>query len=335
MPTSIAVIYNRPQTNPLLNRNEQAAEEGVLTEVDAASKALQSLDYKVEIIPLELPLNRAFEQLAQIKADLIFNLFEGFGGYPETEYLIAQELESLKFCYTGAPSKALKLALNKASAKKLLHKECIRTPAFQLLDKENLKEFNLNFPCIAKPNYEDASHSINSSSVVENQILLEQRVIEISTVYNTKALVEEYIDGREFNITIMGNKLPIPLSISEICFTLPEGTPKILSYKAKWDIESIYYKGTQPQCPADLDTDTKELIIETAVRTYSVTGCRGYARVDMRMDKNGNIYVLEINPNPDISPDAGASLQAKASGMDYAAFINKIVQLATEKGLDY
>ncbi len=111
--------------------------------------------------------------------------------------------------------------------------------------------------------------------------------------------------------------------------------PKILSYEAKWDTESVYYRGTLPQCPADIDADTRREIVEAGLAAYAITGCCGYARIDMRMDETERIYVLEVNPNPDISPDAGAAIQAAADGMSYHEFIQKIVQLAMERRFGY
>ncbi|HAS04400.1 MAG TPA: hypothetical protein DCR71_01370, partial [Dehalococcoidia bacterium] len=120
MPATIAVIYNQPAASPYCDRNEQAAEDGVLIETAAVEKALNSLGYLTSKIPLTLPLEQAFSKLSRITADIVFNLFEGFSGFPETEALIVEQLESLKLRYTGSPSTALKLALDKAATKTLL-----------------------------------------------------------------------------------------------------------------------------------------------------------------------------------------------------------------------
>lgn len=335
MPVSVAIIYNQPARSIYSDRNEQAAEDSIMVEAAAVENALHSLGYPVSKIPLALPLKQAFAKLTQVKADIIFNLFEGFSGYPETEALIVEQMEALKQRYTGSPAAALSLALDKAATKKVLQQKGIRTPDFQMLDEATLGDFKLNFPCIVKPNAEDASHSLNAKSVVYDYDSLKKIVVEISGLYGEKALVEEYIDGREFNMTVMGNATLTPLPVSEICFTLPEGMPKILSYEAKWDTESLYYRGTLPQCPANIDPDTRRDIVKAGLAAYTITECCGYARIDMRMDENERIYVLEVNPNPDISPDAGAAIQAVAHGMSYNEFIQKIVQLAMERKFGY
>ena len=335
MPAAIAIIYNQPVACAYTGRNEQAAEDGVLAEAAAVEKALKSLGYATLKIPLTQPLEEAYDKLAQIKADVVFNLFEGFSGFPETEAYIADKLESLTLCYTGSPAAALRLALDKSATKKRLQEAGIPTPAFQTLDEANLSDFNLNFPCIVKPNADDASHSLSAKSVVHDLASLREIVCEVSLTYGNKALVEEYIDGREFNITVMGNEILTALPVSEICFSLPEGMPRILNYESKWQTDSVYYKGTPPQCPAKIDSVTQGDIIESGLRAYAVTGCCGYARVDMRMDESGRVYVLEVNPNPDISPDAGASIQAAADGLSYNDFIYNIVQLAMERDFGY
>jgi D-alanine-D-alanine ligase len=335
MPAAITIIYNEPVACAYTGRNEQAAEDGVLTEAAAVEKALQSLGYKTSKLPLIMPLEQAYKKLSQIKTDIVFNLFEGFSGLPETESDVVKKLESLKLRYTGSPAAALKLALDKSATKRRLLEAGIRTPAFQMLDETDLSDFNLAFPCIVKPNADDASHSLSAKSVVYNFNSLKEMVSEINRMYSSKALVEEYIDGREFNITIMGNASMTALPVSEICFSLPEGMPRILNYESKWQTDSVYYKGTPPQCPAKIDLITERNIIDCGLKAYAVTGCCGYARVDMRMDASGRIYILEVNPNPDISPDAGASIQAAAAGMSYNEFILKIVQLAMERRFGY
>ncbi|MDD4873864.1 MAG: ATP-grasp domain-containing protein [Dehalococcoidales bacterium] len=335
MPASITIIYNQPVASYYDLRQERAAEEGVLIEVAAVEKALRELGYRTSKIPLSLPKEQAYSKLSEIKADAVFNLFEGFCGFPETEAEIVDKLECLRIPYTGSPASALRLALDKSTTKKVLHEAGIRIPDFQLMDETNLNSFKLNFPCIIKPNAEDASHSLTEKNVVYDYDSLKEVVTRLSRMYNKKALVEEYIDGREFNITVMGNDILTPLPISEICFSLPEGMPRILTYEAKWLTDSVYYRATKPQCPAKIDSITRTDIVETALQTYSTIGCCGYARVDMRMDNLGHVYVIEVNPNPDISPDAGASLQARTCGMTYAKFIDKILQLAMERRIDY
>jgi D-alanine-D-alanine ligase len=143
--------------------------------------------------------------------------------------------------------------------------------------------------------------------------------------------VEEFIDGREFNITVMGNAHCSTLPASEIVYSLPPEMPAVLTFDAKWEPDSIYYQGTKPVCPAVINHKEQISIHETAMAAYRLLGCSGYARVDMRMDKKGKINIIEVNPNPDISPGSGAARQAAAAGMSYKKFIERIIRLALEK----
>jgi len=128
----------------------------------------------------------------------------------------------------------------------------------------------------------------------------------------------------------MGNDRPVVLPISEIVYSLPAGIPRIITYEGKWEKDSGFFKGTEPECPALLSADEETVIKQTVIAAFKAVGCRGYARIDMRQDAGGRINVLEVNPNPDIAPDSGAARQARAAGLTYDGFILKIVQLALE-----
>ncbi|MBM3132783.1 MAG: ATP-grasp domain-containing protein, partial [Chloroflexi bacterium] len=270
-------------------------------------------------------------KLKSIEADVIFNLFEGFAGDPQTEPAIAHFLPELGIPYTGCPGNAISLALDKPGAKALLAAAGIETPAWQKLSPATLPAFRLPFPCIVKPCAEDASHGIWEESVVYDFPALERQVAKLSHLFGEEVLVEEYIDGREFNTTVMGNTEPTVLAISEIVYTLPPGLPRILTFHAKWDEGTIYCEGTKNVCPAEISPETHAAIADAALRAFKCMGCAGYARVDFRMDIQGKVTVLEVNPNPDISPDVGAARQARAAGFTYAGFIERIVQLALEQ----
>ncbi len=181
--------------------------------------------------------------------------------------------------------------------------------------------------------HEDASLGINAGSVCHDLAHLERQVAYIHDVYKQDALVEEYLDGREFNVSIMGDREPEVLAISEIDFSaMPEGEPRIVSYRAKWDEDSAVYIGTVPICPAEIPKRLENRIRDIALRSYQCVGCRDYGRVDMRSDARGNIYVLEVNPNPDISPKAGFARAARAAGYTYAEMVVRITQFALERG---
>jgi D-alanine-D-alanine ligase len=224
----------------------------------------------------------------------------------------------------------LRLALDKAKVKVILKAAGIQTPNFQLLNPQILHMFQLGYPCIVKPRGEDASHGLSPESVVNDFAALERQIALVSNCYGGGALVEEFIDGREFNATVLGNSECAVLPVSEITFSLPFRMPRILTFAAKWEPESLYFQDTKAVCPAKIEAEEQQRIIETAVAAFRALGGKGYARVDMRMSEDGELNVIEVNPNPDISPGSGAVRQAEAASMTYTQFIEKIVQLAPD-----
>ena len=330
----IAIVYNEPLPSRYDTADEEKAVLGVLEAVAAVRHSLFELGHKVTCIPLMPPIEQAIDNLKLQDADTVFNLFEGFCGYPETEALLPEYLETIGVPYTGCTAGALRLCLDKARVKVLLQAAGIPTPDFQLLNSETLPTFQLGYPCIVKPRGEDASHGISETSVVGNLTTLEEQLQLVAKCYGDGAIVEEFINGREFNVTVLGNSQGTVLPASEIAYSLPPEMPEILTFAAKWKPDSPYFRGTKVVCPAEITAKERENIRETALAAYRLLGCRGYARVDMRLDKEGRLNVIEVNPNPDISPDAGAARQTKAAGMSYTQFIEKIVQLALEKGYD-
>jgi len=327
----VAIVYNEPCPSRYDLVGEKASVLGILDEVEAVHQALRKLGYPVIRLPLTLPLEQAMEKLKTLEVGLVFNLFEGFCGYPDTEAFVPEILSGLGIPYTGSPGAVLKLACDKAKTKALLQASGIDTSPCQLLTPETLPLFQLSYPCIVKPSGEDASHGLSEESVVNDSASLEKRVTIISNSYGGGALVEEFIDGREFNATVLGNSEYIVLPVSEIAYSLPPGMPRVLTFAAKWEPGSLYFQSTKVICPAQISISDRERIAETTLAVFRMVGCRGYARVDMRLDKERRLNVIEVNPNPDISPGSGAARQAEAGGMTYPQFIEKIVLLALEK----
>ncbi len=274
-----------------------------------------------------------FESLKNNDCDLLFNLCDdGFRNKATLEPHIPAVLDIFNIPYTGANYLSLGTCLNKARTKKILEYHNVRTPKFQVFGSpdDKLKQ-GLSFPFFVKPSSEDASIGIRNESVVNNEEELKQQVKRVIENYKQPALVEEFIDGREIYVGIIGHKNPVVMPITEIDFKLPPGVPKICSYDAKWKEESDDYKLTEPKCPAELDPELEKELKKAALKAFKVMGCRDYARVDFRVDKEGKPYVLEVNPNPDISTDAGLARMAKAKGWDYGDLIVNIVESAKER----
>ena len=300
--------------------------EGRDTNDDAESvmKALKELGHEVKVYHVDVDL---FEKLKQDKGniDMVFNLCDdGFYSDPELEPHVPAMLDVLEIPHTGGDYLTLALTLKKDTVKKILMYHNLPTPKFQVFETGDEKIEELNFPLIVKPLHEDASIGIKDESVVDNEDKLRERIKHVIKEYGQPALVEEFIDGREFNVGVVGDNEILPLS--EITFDgLPSGKPKIVNYDAKWKEESIDYKETKRCCPANVDEKLGSKLKELALKAGTLFGCRDYFRVDFRVRDN-EPYILEVNQNPDISEDAGLFGMAQAKGYSYKELIDRIVK---------
>jgi D-alanine-D-alanine ligase len=246
---------------------------------------------------------------------------------------IAGIYELLNVAYTGNKSWTLGTLIRKSKVKTILKKFGFLTPEHQIIDvlQEITLNKNLKFPLIVKPSREDASVGINNLSIVNNLEELRKQAEYVFGLVKQPILIEEYIEGRELNVAILGNEDAQVLPISEIDFSkLPTKLPKIVTYSAKWHEESDEYKGTNGVCPAILDQETEQKLKSIALQVYSLFDCCGYIRVDFRLSKDNLPYILEVNPNPDISIDAGFFRSAKNAGYTYSGMLRKIVELGFE-----
>jgi len=260
--------------------------------------------------------------LAEADVDLIFNIAEGVEGR-NREAQVPALCELLGIPYTGSDSATLAIALDKALGKKVLLQHDILTPKFQVMEspRERLSP-DMKFPLIVKPNAEGSSKGIGSTSVVDTEEELRDKVKELIERYRQPALVEEYIAGREFTVGLLGDKRPRVLPPMEIKFKKVENTRPVYDYavKQEWE-EYVYY-----ECPAKLTESEQKAMEKIARATFWALDCRDVARVDMRMDADGRIYVLEVNPLPGLTPDySDLVLIAKACGMEYDQLIAEIM----------
>jgi D-alanine-D-alanine ligase len=323
------------------------SEYGVIDELESVQRALAPTGHDTRIIPVAIDVYKLIDELRNDPPDLIFNLCESLDGDPTQEMNIASLFEILKIPYTGSRALTLGIALNKSRVKEILQYHDIPTAAHYLCSNPN--EFRSNgyskvkdkFPLIVKPSREDASIGIENKSVVYNDTELKQRIEFILEEHKQPALVEEFIDGREINVSVVGNvvnsteELTV-FPISEIDFTeLPDDYPKIVSYNSKWMYKTVEFAGTKAVCPAtNISPQLEEKIMNTARRVYSIIGASDYARVDFRV-KDNTPYVLELNPNPDIASnvddDTGFTRSGKAYGWSYEQLIQNIIGFASER----
>lgn len=264
------------------------------------------------------------------KPEVVFNFVEIFNDDSRLEMNMVGLLELLGIPYTGAPPMALANCQSKVLAKRLLNAVGIKTPQFMVI-REARKQYRhkLNFPLIIKPAFEDASVGIENDSIVKNNKELKERVNYILEYFAQPALVEEFIEGRELNVAVMGDREPVALPISEIDFTeMPGHLHNIVSYQAKWDPNHESYHKTIPICPAELPKRIEKKAKEIALKAFKTMSCRDYARVDMRLSSDNKLYVLEVNPNPDLTEGAGFMRSAEAAGFGYTTALKKIINFA-------
>ncbi|MEM1550623.1 MAG: ATP-grasp domain-containing protein [Candidatus Bathyarchaeia archaeon] len=326
----IGIIYNLPTKTHYGEDIDYLAEIEILDQVKAVQNALINLGFDYNIFPIKDDLEEVIRTLKAYRPDVVINLAEGYMGDSRFEMHIPSILELLGIPYTGSTPLTLGLCKDKGLAKSILRANGIITPKYLVMERFRRPE-GLSFPLIVKPLREDASIGITRRSFVRNLRELETQVKYINVVYRQPAIVEEYISGREFNVSIIGNKGPFALSISEIIFEFEE-EPRIVDYAAKWLKNSEEYAKTKPVCPAEIREELKHNIEDGAFKAYRVLGCRDYARVDVRLEnKTGIPYVLEVNPNPDISPEAGFVRSLKAAGISFEDFIMKIISFALSR----
>jgi D-alanine-D-alanine ligase len=310
------------------------SEVGVMEEMEDIKVAMDELGYKTRIFNVNSDIYRLIEYLRTEKPDLIFNLVECVENEALQEMNVAGLYELLKIPYTGAGPLALGTALHKPRVKEILRARGIRTPEYQVFrvaDKISLKE-GMTFPLIAKPAHEDGSVGISDASIVSSLADLRKRVQHIHHDFDQPALVEQYIEGRELNVAILGYMRPQVLPISEIDFSgLLPGMHHIVSYEAKWLHGSAAYEGTRGVCPTKLPAGKDAELKRVALDCFRLIGCRDYARIDFRLTPGGDAYVLEVNPNPDISDDAGFARSARNAGYSFPETIGKIVESALER----
>ncbi len=328
------VLYNAATVSEREGMQERAYPSTIIREdVQAIEACLCELGFSPYVLAVERFSRELYQTLIRLAPKFIFNLCEAIDGRSELEMCMAGLLEMMGIPYTGSGPFALGLALNKVRVKQVLRSAGIPVPrGYVRRPGEKPSGRRIGFPVIVKPVHEDGSLGINSSSVCREPAELECQVDYIHSVYQQEALVEQYLDGRELTVSLMGDRDPETLAVSEIDFrALPEGEPRIVSYRAKWDEESLIYAGTLPICPADIPKRLENRVKEIALRCYRCVECRDYARVDMRTDARGNLYVLEVNPNPDISPEAGFARAARVAGYSYSEMVLRIVRAAMER----
>jgi D-alanine-D-alanine ligase len=329
----VTVLYNEVASLPVGDKQAILTEAGAKEDAKVVAEALEGDGYRAEIYELT---SRTIKKLDQKAAGLFFNLCDGIGNLPKSEHKVPEYLDKKNLWYTGSNASALLLTTNKVLTKQVFIQNNIPTPDYAVLQRvpEKTPE-GLRYPLIVKPVAEDCSLGITQKSVCYDLADLRREVARILNDYREPALVEKYIAGREFNVTILGNgRRAKVLPISEIVFGRwfkEEEAEKIVDFKAKWVEKSKNYRETFGVCPAEIDGYLRNKIERLALKAYWSCGGRDYARIDVRFSRDGVPYFLEVNLNPDLSPEMGASRSAKTAGIDYPRFIGEIAAVAARR----
>ena len=347
----VAIVYNQPKPSTpqehWLSRSSSegtivaesftdVSEDGVLQEAQLIEGFLREGGYETVLYAVDDP-SSLMEFLTRERPDLIFNCCETFRGNAALEMNVAALFEILGIPFTGSSALTLGMALNKSIAKALFVAHGVPTPPWAVLSPHGSLDGAgpFKFPLMVKPLNEDASIGIDTHSIVEDQAGLLERVRFVWDEFRQPALAEEFIDGRELNVAVLavapGQFVTLP--ISEILFNgFPGRNHHILTYESKWMVDSPYYRSTVPRCPAELSFELAEQVRNIALRSAAAVNLRDYGRIDFRIRSSDNaVFVLEANPNPDITFDSGFVRAAQASGRTHASVVLEIVERAKER----
>ena len=295
-------------------------------------EALEKLDHEPSYIELD-GQNGSLFAVAKTKVDLIFNLVDSYGGDDSKDFHIPAFLDLLDLRYTGSGPEGLVLAQDKSLAKKIIGFHGLKTPAGAVSDRGRLDYADdIKFPVIVKPVSEDGSIGIDVNSVVDSVKELMERIHLLHEQFDCPVLIEEYIEGREIYGAVLGNDPAEPLPLVELDLSkLPADTPKIAGREVKFDRDSEAYKVTKSALAEDLDEETTKRLQDAARTAYRALKLRDYGRIDMRLTPNGDIYVIEANPNPWLLSGAEFAMAARGSERTYTEMVKSIVDAANAR----
>jgi D-alanine-D-alanine ligase len=325
----VLILYNQPVLPP--DHPDAAAEAGILRTVDKTRKALRKAGYQVRSLGVGEDPARLLAGIARERPEVVFNLFEGLATQAGTEATLVGLLEWLALPCTGSPAAALALALDKYRTKQLLRGAGLATPAFLAVEGGQAPCWPGPWPAIVKPARQDASVGIEQASVVTTAGRLAARVGYVLDRFGPPALVEQFVPGREFHVHLFEDtsdpdvRPECLLHVAEILFL--EQSPgywPIYSYDAKWSENSPEYHATPLQTRVDLGPERLARLAELARKAYDLVGCRDYGRLDVRMTPEGDFFLLEVNPNPNLNSKL-LGMALKENGRNYARLAATLV----------
>jgi D-alanine-D-alanine ligase len=329
-PRSVLVLHEA------FGEEARADELDALLQVSQISEALGQLPRDVETKAIGLNLEAVLETVCGVEPGCVFNLVESLNGHGELIGLVPALLESASVSFTGSGSTAINLSSNKILAKRWMRLHGIATPDWLgAADREDkLRAGSADGEWIVKSLWEHASLGLDDHSVVKGRAAAWQRIRQCRESFGGHWFAERYIDGREFNISMLEqNGQPYVLPIAEMTFVdYPPDKPRIVGYAAKWDENAPEFAATQRRF-ATLNESGRRTMDAVAKRCWTLFGLRGYARVDIRTDRQGKAWVLEVNANPCLSRDAGFAAAATEAGFRYRQIIEMVLQAAIRPAL--
>ena len=299
----------------------------------AVIEALEGAGHEVRALGIYDDVNILLKEIEKDRPDVVFNLTEIFLGKASMDRNIPSILESLEVPCTGCGPEGLMICNNKALTKKILTYHRIKTPGFHIFEKGQRVWYpkRLKFPLMVKPLREEASTGIAKASFVEDEESLRERVVFIHEKYNMAAIVEEYINGRELYMGILGRNRLQAFPLREMKFTqMPEEGPKMATYKAKWDKKYRERWGIKNEFAGRLPDGIPEKISHICKRAYRALMIDSYARFDLRLTPEGEVFIIEANGNPMLAPDDEFAESADKAGLGYEKLISKILQMAVD-----
>jgi D-alanine-D-alanine ligase len=305
----------------------------VQEEYDAIVGALHTEGFEARCVNLLDSTARLHEVITQNPPDVIFNLVENFYNDLHREGAVAGFYELHRMRYTGAPAFSLALCRRKGLTKQVLLQNGLATPNFFIQNGRDVApDHGLKYPLIIKPCWQDGSAGVESGSVVKDHRELAQRLQYVLERYGAPILVEEFIEGKELHISILGNDPPVALPVIEYDFSeLDDDHPPVITYDIKWNPLVQPYHKVHSICPARIDKTTEQYVMDQALKAYAATYCRDYARIDMRLGADGIPYILEVNPNPDLTEGVSFMESAEKAGLSFSETLKRIVHFALER----
>lgn len=303
------------------------------TEYDVVT-TLRAIGHDVEPLGVQYELTPIRDRVAEGKPDVVFNLLEEFHGVVEFDHHVVSYLELLQTRYTGCNPRGLVLARDKALAKKLCIYHRIRVPAFAVFARGRRvrRPRRLAFPLIVKSVSQEASVGIAQASIVDSDEKLAERVAFVHETIQTDAIAEQFIEGRELYVGLLGNRRLQVLPTWELVFeNLPPGSAAIATARAKHDPDYQRKRGISQKPADDLPPQLQARIAQTSRRVCRILELDGYARIDYRLGADGEVYFLEANPNPEIARSEEFAAAAEAAGLPYPKLLQRIVNLGLQR----